>query len=144
MDHNLIYYKKDCGFSWPRRNFRCNFCNKEYKSAQALGGHMNVHRKDRVKLGLVSSSPSRHTNANPNPNHILPPSPLRYLPYYNTYHSSLFPLVSNTKDEQLKEGGGGENDGTRVRKKCEILEMEIGSLKDGSVELDLELRLGRS
>ncbi|XP_062104969.1 uncharacterized protein LOC133816560 [Humulus lupulus] len=38
------------GFSWPPRSYTCSFCKREFRSAQALGGHMNVHRKDRARL----------------------------------------------------------------------------------------------
>ena len=38
------------GFPWPPRSYTCSFCRKEFKSAQALGGHMNVHRRDRARL----------------------------------------------------------------------------------------------
>lgn len=38
------------GFPWPPRSYICSFCRKEFKSAQALGGHMNVHRRDRARL----------------------------------------------------------------------------------------------
>lgn len=64
------------GFSWPPRNYNCTFCKKEFKSAQALGGHMNVHRRDRARqLTQHSSSSSSseintssHLHSNPNPN----------------------------------------------------------------------------
>ncbi|KAH6798414.1 hypothetical protein C2S51_034898 [Perilla frutescens var. frutescens] len=32
------------------RSFRCSFCRRGFSNAQALGGHMNIHRKDRAKL----------------------------------------------------------------------------------------------
>ncbi|KAE7996732.1 hypothetical protein FH972_001428 [Carpinus fangiana] len=38
------------GCIWPPRSYSCNFCNREFRSAQALGGHMNVHRRDRARL----------------------------------------------------------------------------------------------
>lgn len=38
------------GFIWPPRSYSCSFCNREFRSAQGLGGHMNVHRRDRAKL----------------------------------------------------------------------------------------------
>ncbi|CAI9774846.1 unnamed protein product [Fraxinus pennsylvanica] len=38
------------GFVWPPRSYSCSFCNREFRSAQGLGGHMNVHRRDRAKL----------------------------------------------------------------------------------------------
>ncbi|THU44937.1 hypothetical protein C4D60_Mb02t12640 [Musa balbisiana] len=38
------------GFTWPSRTYCCSFCRREFKSAQALGGHMNVHRRDKARL----------------------------------------------------------------------------------------------
>ncbi|KZV52542.1 putative transcriptional regulator RABBIT EARS [Dorcoceras hygrometricum] len=37
-------------FIWPPRSYSCSFCSREFRSAQALGGHMNVHRRDRARL----------------------------------------------------------------------------------------------
>ncbi|XAR50912.1 hypothetical protein NMG60_11005377 [Bertholletia excelsa] len=38
------------GCTWPPRSYSCSFCRREFRSAQALGGHMNVHRRDRARL----------------------------------------------------------------------------------------------
>ncbi|GMH10174.1 hypothetical protein Nepgr_012015 [Nepenthes gracilis] len=38
------------GCVWPQRSYPCKFCMREFRSAQALGGHMNVHRGDRARL----------------------------------------------------------------------------------------------
>ena len=38
------------GSTWPPRSYSCTFCKREFRSAQALGGHMNVHRRDRARL----------------------------------------------------------------------------------------------
>ncbi|XP_027070538.1 transcriptional regulator TAC1-like [Coffea eugenioides] len=32
------------------RGYSCSFCKRGFSNAQALGGHMNIHRKDRAKL----------------------------------------------------------------------------------------------
>ncbi|KAI4383865.1 hypothetical protein MLD38_009660 [Melastoma candidum] len=32
------------------RNYECIFCKRGFANAQALGGHMNIHRKDKEKL----------------------------------------------------------------------------------------------
>ncbi|KAJ0088149.1 hypothetical protein Patl1_31821 [Pistacia atlantica] len=32
------------------RSYTCAFCKRGFSNAQALGGHMNIHRKDRAKL----------------------------------------------------------------------------------------------
>ncbi|KAI9116061.1 hypothetical protein K1719_012991 [Acacia pycnantha] len=45
------------GCIWPPRSYSCSFCNREFRSAQALGGHMNVHRRDRARL---KQPPSPH------------------------------------------------------------------------------------
>lgn len=33
---------------WPPRSYSCSFCQREFRTAQALGGHMNVHRRERA------------------------------------------------------------------------------------------------
>ncbi|KZV25136.1 Zinc-finger protein 10 [Dorcoceras hygrometricum] len=38
------------GCVWPPRSYSCSFCRREFRSAQALGGHMNVHRRERARL----------------------------------------------------------------------------------------------
>ncbi|KAK7395250.1 hypothetical protein VNO78_15801 [Psophocarpus tetragonolobus] len=46
-------FAKDAAWSgciWPPRSYSCSFCKREFRSAQALGGHMNVHRRDRARL----------------------------------------------------------------------------------------------
>ncbi|KAL4570498.1 hypothetical protein LXL04_026154 [Taraxacum kok-saghyz] len=89
------------GSTWPPRSYTCTFCRREFRSAQALGGHMNVHRRDRARLHQaqpnfnspnISSSrpsstlliPTQELVANgglflyslPNPNAIFNPSSL--------------------------------------------------------------------
>lgn len=44
------------GCIWPPRSYSCSFCGREFRSAQALGGHMNVHRRDRARLKLSGAS----------------------------------------------------------------------------------------
>lgn len=34
----------------PVRAYTCSFCKRGFLNAQALGGHMNIHRKDRARL----------------------------------------------------------------------------------------------
>ncbi|CAA7403328.1 unnamed protein product [Spirodela intermedia] len=66
------------GLSWPPRSYTCSFCKREFRSAQALGGHMNVHRRDRARLRESPpwepppcSNPNPIPNPKPNPNRIL-------------------------------------------------------------------------
>ncbi|KAM0009874.1 putative transcription factor C2H2 family [Helianthus debilis subsp. tardiflorus] len=37
-------------FEQESKSYTCTFCNKGFSNAQALGGHMNVHRRDRARL----------------------------------------------------------------------------------------------
>uniref|UniRef100_A0A1J3J7L3 Putative transcriptional regulator RABBIT EARS n=1 Tax=Noccaea caerulescens TaxID=107243 RepID=A0A1J3J7L3_NOCCA len=53
------------GCMWPPRSYSCSFCGREFKSAQALGGHMNVHRRDRARLKQQSLSSSSTDLATP-------------------------------------------------------------------------------
>lgn len=46
------------GTTWPPRFYNCTFCGREFRSAQALGGHMNVHRRDRVRFHHQTQSNS--------------------------------------------------------------------------------------
>ncbi|KAA8518940.1 hypothetical protein F0562_016286 [Nyssa sinensis] len=63
------------GCIWPPRSYSCTFCGREFRSAQALGGHMNVHRRDRARLKQCPSSHNEilhlhhqnHHNHLPNP-----------------------------------------------------------------------------
>lgn len=114
---NLSFEKdRAYGFSWPQRNYRCSFCKKEFKSAQALGGHMNVHRRDRARMRLSCDSP------NPNPSFALS-STTPFWPYCTkvSCHSPLTAVATNyspssatmDRDQSLEAGGlttrcGGE------------------------------------
>ncbi|KVI09879.1 probable transcriptional regulator RABBIT EARS [Cynara cardunculus var. scolymus] len=61
------------GFVWPPRSYSCSFCRREFRSAQALGGHMNVHRRERAKLKQTvngtSSAPISTTSTITQQNH---------------------------------------------------------------------------
>ncbi|XP_042498836.1 transcriptional regulator SUPERMAN-like [Macadamia integrifolia] len=69
-DHNYICSGGDYlgGFSWPPRSYTCSFCKREFRSAQALGGHMNVHRRDRARLRQSPPWDGEGSEFNPNPN----------------------------------------------------------------------------
>ncbi|KAG6697441.1 hypothetical protein I3843_09G193500 [Carya illinoinensis] len=58
------------GCIWPPRSYSCSFCRREFRSAQALGGHMNVHRRDRARLKQSPSSYNETLNQNHHNNSI--------------------------------------------------------------------------
>ncbi|CAA0817451.1 Transcriptional regulator SUPERMAN [Striga hermonthica] len=59
------------GFSWPPRSYTCSFCKREFRSAQALGGHMNVHRRDRARLRLSPATLLDNGRSNGNGNRVI-------------------------------------------------------------------------
>jgi hypothetical protein len=116
--HNLGFEEHTWGTSWPARNYTCSFCKREFRSAQALGGHMNVHRRDRARLrsSLISSlvnsdhqCPNNNINK-PNPTTITTQSPLSNDEIFNCSHpyltlsssSSSSPTLANTSHDDKK------------------------------------------
>ncbi|GAB2299760.1 hypothetical protein Dimus_033813 [Dionaea muscipula] len=51
-----LVHEAEGWMSWPPRSYSCSFCKREFKSAQALGGHMNVHRRDRAMLKQIPTT----------------------------------------------------------------------------------------
>ena len=64
-DHNHQEDQDDDSTS-AKRSYDCTFCRRGFTNAQALGGHMNIHRKDKAKAkrGTPNSSslPNKFTN----------------------------------------------------------------------------------
>ncbi|KAF0927667.1 hypothetical protein E2562_035575 [Oryza meyeriana var. granulata] len=55
--------------SSTRPYYECVFCKRGFTTAQALGGHMNIHRRDRAKPGAArdtSSTPTGITSVSRN------------------------------------------------------------------------------
>ncbi|KAJ6287756.1 hypothetical protein OIU77_002434 [Salix suchowensis] len=80
------------GCIWPPRSYSCSFCRREFRSAQALGGHMNVHRRDRARL---KQPPSPHNEILQQQEHQIPRSHLQdpYTSFGFQYPSQLCNLV---------------------------------------------------
>ncbi|KAK9279756.1 hypothetical protein L1049_013438 [Liquidambar formosana] len=43
------------------RFYECTFCKRGFSNAQALGGHMNIHRKDKAKLKQTSTDQAQQS-----------------------------------------------------------------------------------
>lgn len=86
--------------SWPLKKYYCTFCKREFKSAQALGGHMNVHRRDRARLRQLHSWLLQTPKSNPNPNftssNFLSPSSGHLISPYPVDHMTTLPLLNTT------------------------------------------------
>ena len=69
-----------------KRSYECSFCKRGFTNAQALGGHMNIHRKDRAnrtkdkQLASFSSVSSKASDEIKNPRCMVPNSsePTKY------------------------------------------------------------------
>ncbi|CAN8316918.1 unnamed protein product [Cochlearia groenlandica] len=70
------------GSLWPPRSYTCSFCRKEFKSAQALGGHMNVHRRDRARRNQSNNDQYLFSKSHNNRDH---------------HETSCYTLVFNSK-----------------------------------------------
>lgn len=58
QDNHHHHHQRGSGASQSSsaRSYECTFCKRGFSNAQALGGHMNIHRKDKAKLKLASSN----------------------------------------------------------------------------------------
>lgn len=155
------------GTTWPPRSYACTFCRREFRSAQALGGHMNVHRRDRARL---------HQVVHPNSSFIIPSQDLvpnnglcllYRLPPPPNHNLAAFASCNTTGPTLTDLNACGESPSTLLsispypankfdfpvlRSGCNIpsysnnpTKVELATNKfsiDGHEELDLELRLG--
>ncbi|XP_024971113.1 zinc finger protein 10-like [Cynara cardunculus var. scolymus] len=155
------------GFVWPPRSYSCSFCRREFRSAQALGGHMNVHRRERAKLKQSLNGTQQNPNSqqgfskslleSSNPSFFPSPvsssmvSSIPILCQENTTVGSPSDAKSCVCDEVLVLGPVETNlylgfDGCDVevmnckRQKTVVSPLFMGSMED---QVDLELRLAR-
>ncbi|GAB4841692.1 hypothetical protein Ancab_022414 [Ancistrocladus abbreviatus] len=117
------------------RSYDCVFCRQGFTSAQALGGHMNIHRKDRANDCKKTKEDNR------SPDHEISYSS------FNLNHSSYFsspPGKSIAKNNHSKHSSGC----TSIAKPSglALFDIDDGRTQNyggGTEELDLDLRLGR-
>ncbi|MED6196627.1 hypothetical protein PIB30_049271 [Stylosanthes scabra] len=118
------------GSTWPPRSYTCTFCNRHFTSAQALGGHMNVHRRDRARL-KQSTLNLKSVFTGEDDQHVIKG-----------------PYSSSNKRGQQKNFEDDENTMISCKKKIKttttttIFCLKPYSKDNGIEDLDLELRLG--
>lgn len=146
----LSSWMSSCGFTaWPPRSYPCSFCRREFRSAQALGGHMNVHRRDRARLTHGSPPPPPP----PPPPSRAPPAMipnLNYPPPSSTTNKKLLDAPSSIEMELELELGVGvacsSDCNTAGAATCCTTTSTTPAAAGGGPEddraLDLELRLG--
>lgn len=132
------------GTNWPPRSYTCTFCRREFRSAQALGGHMNVHRRDRARLHHQSATVQDETRSVSMPT--------------TSQTSSLFYQIANCRStENVKEvmpsSVGNSLPINRYTDNYNEMQVVSDEMCNGVIkvnheekgvieELDLELRLG--
>ncbi|XP_061353996.1 transcriptional regulator TAC1-like [Gastrolobium bilobum] len=141
------------------RSYECIFCKRGFNTAQALGGHMNIHRKDRVNKTKPSFPPSSSNKVDDNNNYadlgFYSDSPSHPAPdarnYHQVYSSATTHVqygevlcVENQREHhQFGQDWRQRNLSLYTNPLC-VREIK-DKFEDNSVEndgIDLELRLG--
>ncbi|KAJ9180688.1 hypothetical protein P3X46_008901 [Hevea brasiliensis] len=157
-DEQMMWSLDDHWGSGIARSYICSFCKKGFSNAQALGGHMNIHRKDRAKLreasdeNLLSLDITKSMNpANPadHPHQVSEDKNLLVLE--SSEEGSSVPKTSYSLSLEDDAGTPGNKGATFSA------DAKVGNWPDGDedknmqlshrptaqiIELDLELRLG--
>ncbi|CAH8385437.1 unnamed protein product [Eruca vesicaria subsp. sativa] len=160
-----LYNSYEAGLiPWPPKNYTCSFCRRDFRSAQALGGHMNVHRRDRAKLRQIPSwlfEPHHHIpvrNPNPNPNFSsssstttpahLEPSLTNQMSKTTPLSSARFDLLDNTTsygglivEREKNKSNVCSRELNKSASKCEINRGDLMNKKHGVTRLELGMDL---
>ncbi|KAK3150487.1 hypothetical protein QOZ80_3AG0233820 [Eleusine coracana subsp. coracana] len=142
------------GSSQSQPYHECPFCKHGFTTGQALGGHMNVHRRDRDRAARRPARDAPAADTASTVAYQYPPPPMMMGSGFATYYD---PGAASVAWDATSYGGAGQTElnlfsapathghdhqhfgvGSRVPG-------ERGQPADGEAErsLDLELRLGR-
>ncbi|KVH91318.1 probable transcriptional regulator RABBIT EARS [Cynara cardunculus var. scolymus] len=86
------------------RSYECTFCKRGFTNAQALGGHMNIHRKDKAKAKQQKAFTTTVTaSTKPNKDHLMvSPKSFKSIPNEEVqYRGSSFGFRTGDHDYQL-------------------------------------------
>lgn len=136
------------------RSYECVFCKRGFTTAQALGGHMNIHRKDRAKNRPINVNKHEENNNISGGSRFYQPisssleSRIHYRTYFPATTSSGRPLFEHNKHVNSvffdqKSGLFGEDlrMGLSLKFGEDHSEKKRISVSEDD-GLDLELRLG--
>lgn len=88
------------------RFYECTFCKRGFTNAQALGGHMNIHRKDKAKSkpkGGSTNQTSNYSKLATNPSLIRSSGDYDQVSNSSMYH--LVPISNEHAHYQANMGG---------------------------------------
>ncbi|KAG6427623.1 hypothetical protein SASPL_111869 [Salvia splendens] len=122
---HLVSLGDDFAQKYKTKSFGCSFCKRGFPNAQALGGHMNIHRKDRAKLLEFSDENFLSLEISPSEdsNDSVPPD------------SFIGEKLSSENDQRQDEDDQAEEN-------LNIYIRRIPLLAEAPPVVDLELRLG--
>ena len=131
----------------PRPYYECVFCKRGFTTAQALGGHMNIHRRDRAKPP-ARDSPTGITSVSHNVEcynkyrHLVSP------PYYPPAQSSTPVPVGAGSSFAMYYVSSGTSAAAGARLDAEggspssVSPKELSLFGDGEANRDQDLHLG--
>lgn len=144
------------------RSYECTFCKRGFSNAQALGGHMNIHRRDKAKLKQTTETTSTTTTTQQS--NLVQDIPKVIIPSYSPNQAGKWPWVikDDDDDDQKRDETSSCHVGSDNIRKLPLFDekpslttdqinpsstgtddIEKGQLgSSGSDQLDLELRLG--
>ncbi|OMO66396.1 hypothetical protein CCACVL1_21179 [Corchorus capsularis] len=139
----------DQELSGQPKSYTCSFCQKGFSNAQALGGHMNIHRRDRAKLRESSEENNMLSlddhNSQVDSEIIVLESSEDKSSSSNAKRSS----PSKISREEYIYDGVSSSSASPARNKDAVKTLSVENYEDSSllpmnknIELDLELRLG--
>nr|GLL33184.1 transcriptional regulator TAC1-like [Ipomoea trifida] len=136
------------------RSYDCVFCKRGFNTAQALGGHMNIHRKNKdrpaARHGENQTFPDKirggdQQNISPGSSTYPAESPLRG----NPSPSAVLTNYNDGPQRYCRDFFGDDDDvgwlklGRAARVRQDIQERgQLQNYPDDEANLDLELRLG--
>ncbi|XP_047322141.1 zinc finger protein 2-like [Impatiens glandulifera] len=119
------------------RSYECNFCKRGFTNAQALGGHMNIHRKEKVKAKKTDDQYSFNRNNIIQRDYMNTHNQVSAVNHHmnHSFKQQDQPVGRNPPElPGFSEGHSGSN-----------LSLRIGPpLEEDGDDVDLELRLGHS
>ncbi|KAL6968216.1 hypothetical protein U1Q18_045985 [Sarracenia purpurea var. burkii] len=161
----------DADAGGSRRCYKCVFCKRGFNTAQALGGHMNIHRKERAKNRPVSVNSDKseeiydgsggiysQIRSSPSGFSEVPvPAPVSYRTYIPASTSVAEPSYARHNNgfcDRNTQGFNpvGDHDWRQSlslqfgppHKEDKDQKIEFRSKEEEEEELDLELRLGHN
>ncbi|KAM1122595.1 hypothetical protein ACFX2I_004125 [Malus domestica] len=144
------------------RSYECVFCKRGFTTAQALGGHMNIHRKERAKTrpsSIPTSLASSISTAVEDQNHpraalyraiqsyrpgVLRPPHANHISDEDLCARNYIPRHRNLLRDDHRDWRSGSSLSLGMGQPSDDYKERVinGGLEETDDELDLELRLG--